>query len=289
MRDTRIRQIARLQKLAQPYLKRKQQDDREWRQTVDGAAAHAAVLAFLIRHGKPRIDEPLSSACQRCSKSDAWKDCCHEFRSSLLNWRKEYAFEPYNREYAFEPYNRDRVYIIGTPLRHVIISSFPGSDEKQKLSTAFASAPPWLIWLTFADYTAELMGLSLPDLSKVSRFLRSKANFDLWWGLPTGAFEREPWPHGYEHEPLARTDLNLLRPTVERPVRQMTRRELRRQRATRMRFNAIERGESWPSLIPAEFLKLPVRKLISLIPRNRDDFHHASIGRPSPASATRRR
>jgi len=40
--------------------------------------------------------------------------------------------------------------------------------EKEKLEQVFASAPPWLIWFTFADYTAELLGLSLPDLSSVA-------------------------------------------------------------------------------------------------------------------------
>ena len=60
MRDIRIRQIVRLQKLAQPFLKRKHDENLEWMWTVYGAANHAAVLAFLIRYGNPRIDEPLS-------------------------------------------------------------------------------------------------------------------------------------------------------------------------------------------------------------------------------------
>jgi hypothetical protein len=44
------------------------------------------------------------------------------------------------------------------------------------------------------------------------------------------AFERIPWPHGPEDEPLARTDLNLLRPTIADATRQMTRREQMRER-----------------------------------------------------------
>ena len=84
MSQARIRQIARLQRLAQPYLKQKEQDDRKWQQTIRGAANHAAVLAFLIRYGKPRIDEPLSDACERCAQSAAWKDCWEEFKSLLL-------------------------------------------------------------------------------------------------------------------------------------------------------------------------------------------------------------
>ena len=62
MSRARIRQIARLQRAAQPYLKQKEQDDRKWQQTIRGAANHAAVLAFVYRYGQPQIDEPLSDA-----------------------------------------------------------------------------------------------------------------------------------------------------------------------------------------------------------------------------------
>jgi hypothetical protein len=37
---------------------------------------------------------------------------------------------------------------MGDPLRHFVIASFPGADEKQKLNTAFAAAPPLLPWFT---------------------------------------------------------------------------------------------------------------------------------------------
>ena len=77
--QARIRQIARLQKLAQPFLKRKGKRMKV-ATTIKGAANHAAVLAFLIRYGKPQIDEPLSDACERCAQSAAWKDCCDEFK-----------------------------------------------------------------------------------------------------------------------------------------------------------------------------------------------------------------
>ena len=237
MRHARFRQIARLQRLAQPYLKQKEQDDREWEQTIRGAANHAAVLAFLIRYGNPRIDEPLSDACERCGQSAAWKDCCDEFKSLLLPG-SEYL--PVQSPGPFQPHSMDSVDIIGAVLRHVIISPYSGADEKQKLEAAFASAPPWLLWFTFADYTAKLLNLAIPDLSNVTGFMRSKANFDLWWGVPSGAFEQAPWPRGCQDEPLARTDLNLLRPTIEDTTRQMTRRELIRERAALQKFQRRE-------------------------------------------------
>jgi hypothetical protein len=100
------------------------------------------------------------------------------------------------------------------------------------------------------------------------------------------AFERIPWPHGPEDEPLARTDLNLLRPTIADATRQMTRREQMRERVALKKSDRGERRDAWPALIPADYLKLSRSERLSLHSKNRD-FHHASIGRPRPGSATR--
>ena len=132
------------------------------------------------------------------------------------------------------------------------------------MDAVFASAPPWLIWFTFADYTAKLLGLTLPNLSEVAGFARSKANFDLLYGLPSGAFERRPWPNGPDNEPLARTDLKLLRPDLklvrpdlQRPDSQMTPRERRRARATDRKSHPFDGTGDWPILLSSEFLQLP--------------------------------
>ena len=257
MSETRFRRIARLEKLAKPYLELARQTERQWERTLQGTAANAAILAFLIRYGNPNIGEPLSCACQRASgatqshaaprfqarplnsdvearhrwefqmnrttsESSAWKEFCEKFPSALLYQSKKYGFKPHDRSSTM---------LIGMLLRHAVISDFPGADDKEKLDAVFRSAPPWLIWFTFGDYTAGLLGLTLPDLSSVTGFARSKASFDRWWGLPSDAFERHPWPDGPDNEPLAHTDLNLLRPAKGRPDRQMTPRERRREHA----------------------------------------------------------
>ncbi len=278
MRQTRSRQIVRLQRLAEPYLKQKAEEEQNWKETIRGAANHAAVLAFLIRHGKPHIDEPLSAAFERCAQSPAWKDCCDEFPSLLPG----YKYLPVKSPGRFEPHSSGHVSIIGERLRHVIVTTYPGADEKQKLEAALASAPPWLLWFTFSDYSAKLLNLTLPDLSEVSKFMRSKANFDIWWGLPRGAFERAPWPYGSEHEPLARADLNLLRPNMEDATRPLTRRELMHRNAA-LEKSEREREEAWPELIPAKLLKMTFHEMFRLRPENRD-FRHARIGRPRPRS-----
>jgi hypothetical protein len=276
MSATRFRRIARLEKLAEPYLEWKSQIEKEWEETLAGAARHAAVIAFVIHYGNPQIDEPLKCASQRCAEAAAWKVCCDAFPGTL------------HTGHGFTAHDRDSVSIIGDPLRYLVISSFPGSDEKQKLDRVFAAAPPWLLWFTFADYTAALLGLTLPDLSEVSQFMRSRENFDLWWGLPRDAFEQKPWPHGKEVEPLARTNLDLLRPAMELPVRTMTNRDLKREREASMTSEGSPVEMSWPPLIPGALLKLSFDEKLKLIRRHSDDYHHPLTRSPMPASTKRR-
>ena len=259
MSQIRFRQVARLEKL----IERRRQTAAEWLRRIRlGAAAHAATLAFLIRYGKPTIDEPLSCAWQRCSESSIWRACCEifAFASAILR-------APGDTEYPFEPNSREATLVYGTPLRYVVMASSPGVGEKDILDAVFASAPPWLIWFTFADYTAKLLGLTLPDLSSVAGFARSKANFDLLYGFPSGAFERRPWPNGPDNEPLARTDLKLLRPDLklvrpdlQRPDSQMTPRERRRAHATYMKSHPFDGTGDWPILLPSELLELPTEQ-----------------------------
>jgi hypothetical protein len=281
MSATRFRRIARLEKLAKPYLEWKSGIEKEWQSTLRGAAAHAAVLAFLIRYGNPQIDESLECATQRCAEAAAWKECCHEFNLHYINLQGE--------ECRFPAHDRDSISGMGYALRHFVISSFPGADEKQKLDTVFATGPRWLLWFTFADYTAALLGLTLPDLSEVSQFSRSKQNFDLWWGLPSGAFERKPWPHGMEGEPLARTDLDLLRPAMEQPAGTMTHRELRRERATSMKSEGLQ---PWPALLSATILKdlnkMSQEEIVKILHRQLDYYHHP-LRRFLMLASTRRR
>jgi hypothetical protein len=272
MSQTRFRQIARLEKLAQPYFQRKRQIEKEWQALPHRAAEHAAVLAFVIRYGDPKIGEPLSCAWERFINTDVWKECCDKWEAMKLEqlgdgWlSREYLGSPLNPG----PYNRDDVSLRGMYFRHELIARFSGATEKEKLEQVFASAPPWLIWFTFADYTAELLGLSLPNLSSVAGFARSKADFDNWYGLPSGAFVPRPWPNGPNNEPLARTDLNLLRPATERPINPTTRREHRRAHANYMKSSFAKTSEDWPDLISLKFLTMSWEKQDKLISARKD-------------------
>jgi hypothetical protein len=210
-------------------------------------AGNAAAIVFLVRHGNPRIDEPLSVAMKRCSESKAWRETRRLFRETL------------RADGDFLPVTKDSVIFLGQEVRHAVIASFPGSNEKQKLSAAFAAAPPWLIWHTFADYTAAMLELPIPDLTRVSRFIRSKKNWVNWWAVPTDAFEHTPWPHGRDNEPMAKIRWPLPTDESSRSQDDQTPRERNRQRKLFGQFEKTD-FESWPYLEPAELMRLPEKE-----------------------------
>jgi hypothetical protein len=259
MNQIRSRQIARLEKRALPYIKQREGIAQQFQNLHRGAVAHAAVLAFVMRYGNPQMGEPLSEACQRVTESEAWEACCEKFPEECKNFRDR----NFRVQYSFGPYNRDRVSSIGELLRHILMSRFPGADEKEKLNRVFKSAPPWLICFTFADYTAKLLDLSLPDLSNVCGFARSKEVFHGWWGLPESAFECQPWPHSANGEPLARTDLSLLG-LGTRQDEAITNRERMRAHANSARSNPSRQIE-WPGLISEKWLQLDFQTQISIL------------------------
>ena len=235
------------------------------------AAGHAAILAFLARHGNPRVGEPLQAAMERCSKTREWKNICRRFPEWL---RERNSADP-----PFRPDNRLKVAQIGEVLRHWVIATYPGRDQQEKLQRAFSSVPPWLIWFCFGDYTAAKLGLETPDLSGVRKFVRSKENFELWWALPVGAFEKTLWPRGPDREHLARIGSDLLiekkPPTL--PQQLTTREKKRQQRILDQRLAARE--QSWPALTPEDVLRMSPRE---------SDARRAAAGRGRFPSANRR-
>jgi hypothetical protein len=73
MSGTRLRQIARLERRALPFLERKRQYDEQTAERLrDGAFTIAANLALLILFGDPKMDEPLSYAWQCALNAEAW-------------------------------------------------------------------------------------------------------------------------------------------------------------------------------------------------------------------------
>jgi hypothetical protein len=271
--QNRFRRIARLENAARPYIGMRDRIQLQWQMARAGAAGHAAILSFLIRHGDPRVGEPLSCAWQRFMDTDVWKQFCdkwNELKFGYLGdeWKeyrestsKDNRLEFISRTDRILPFSRDDAFLLGLELRHEFLERFSGNNEKEKLENVFESAPPWLIWFTFGDYTAKLLGLPMPDLATVMHFARSKEDFANWYGLPRGAFESRPWPNGPDNEALSCTNLDLLRPAKENQNHQMTRRESRQAKAAVK--GLTESIDEWPILLSVNDLTLPFSEKIN--------------------------
>lgn len=239
MRIRTIRQLARLEREAQPYIKRMQRYKRDHRFRLRKVASHAAVLAFIVRYGRPRIEEPLWRACERCEDTNAWKECCERFPTALGSRRR------------FIPYDSGNFSIMAEPIRYAVDWFFRGVDEKDKLNRAFKSAPPWFVWFTFADYSARKLGLTIPNLSSVARFERSHESVDpgAWFSVPEGKFERRLWENGVEQTPFVCSNI------VKAHENQVTPREL--SRANRHMGDRLnQEQDTWPERFPIECIEL---------------------------------
>ena len=275
MNQNRFRRIAQLENAAQPYIGMRSRIQDEWRWTRVGAAGHAAILSFLIRYGDPRVGEPLSCAWQRFMDTDVWKQHCDKWNELKFDrlgeeGKQDGESTPKDNRLSFIwrtdgilPFDRHGVFVLSTRLRHELLERFSGNNEKEKLGKVFESAPPWLVWFAFGDYTAKLLGLPMPDLATVMHIARSKEDFANWYGLPRGAFESRPWPNGPENEQLACTNLDLLHPARDKSNHQMTRRESRRAKAAAK--DLAESTDEWPGLIPVEYLTMPVRDQVKFL------------------------
>ena len=184
MRRTRARQVARLEKLALPYIDRKRHEELE---RAERSASHRdeafvviANLALLVLYGKPAISEPLTCAWERCLASNALK--------------ADGATHSDLRE--IDPFNKQGAHSIAQYFRAHVLPGLPGADEREKLNAVLAKAPPWLLWLTHAEFPILLLGLKLPDLSSVCRFDRPKVSAH--HQLPDGAFAWRQLPEGIE-------------------------------------------------------------------------------------------
>jgi hypothetical protein len=149
-----------------------------------------ANLSLLILLGKPKDDEPLLSAWNRCRESGAWQ-ACHE---------KYGGFDEYGQEDG-TPFGALGAMYIAKYFRKYFLPDLPGANEKEKLDAIIQTAPPWLLWFTYGDRRARILGIKLPDLSKMSQFARG----DFVWmdKLPNGPFEYHPSPDDADNSFMA--------------------------------------------------------------------------------------
>jgi hypothetical protein len=212
MRELRFRRVARFEQLANAYLKRRERETEIPEYLRNIASPIVANLSCLILFGEPRIDEPLPKAWERCLESAAWQACRE----------KHGGFSEYGTDDG-TPFDNLGVTYIAKYFRRYFLPDLPGADEIEKFSMIFKEAPPWLLWFTYGDLDAHILGIELPDLSEISRFARGE---QLFMRLPPGPFELQRLPDGvYDryYTPQARD-------TFEDKAKNMTSRERKRMR-----------------------------------------------------------
>jgi hypothetical protein len=202
MNQTRFRKVARLEKLAEPHLERRREAESESSGYYRLAFPVLANVSLLTLYGKPKIDEPLLTAWQRCFESDAWQAC-----------REEHGgHDEYGRDAGtpFEDLGAER---IARYFREHFLPDLPGAGEEEKLGAILERAPPWLLWFTYCDVNAFFLGIQLPDLSSVSRYVRTESSF---FNLPDGPFKCDPLPDGVydkynvpDHERIKNEEMDM--------------------------------------------------------------------------------
>jgi hypothetical protein len=185
----RFRQTARLERLAEAYLRPKEEADSQFEESVRNYAfIHSANLSALILYGDPKIDEPLSFAWRRCLESAEWQ----KRREKYGGW------DEYGRDSCGDPFDFGATRI-AEYFRKYFLPDFAGGDEVEKFSLIFKKAPLWLLWFTYGDVNARILGIKLPDLSTVNRFIRDPRNF-INGELPPGPFEYRLRADGVEDQ-----------------------------------------------------------------------------------------
>jgi len=190
MTRARFRQTARLERLAEAYLRPKEETASQFEEFVRNYAfIHTANLSALILYGDPKIAEPLSFAWRRCLESAEWQ----KRREKYGGWDEN------GRDSCGDPFVSHGATRIAKYFREHFLPDLPGADEREKFSLILKKAPPWLLWFTYGDVNARILGIKLPDLSTVNRFIRDPQNV-MKDKLPPGPFECCLRAHGSEDQ-----------------------------------------------------------------------------------------
>ena len=182
--QTRLRQVARLERSVLPYLTREEQCDVQTRRFIErNARTKLANIALLVLYGEPRMTESLENAWQCCRQSSAWKACL----------QRHPDFGEYGRDDDATPFRSYSSKYIAAYFEKHFLPELPGADEREKFKLIFRSAPPWLLWFTYTDVSASVLNIKIPDLSSMSCFFRDER---FVFDIPQSPFERCPWPDG---------------------------------------------------------------------------------------------
>jgi hypothetical protein len=247
----RFRQTARLERLAEAYLRPKEEAASQFEEFVRNYAfKHSANLSALILYGDPKIDEPLSFAWRRCLESAEWQ----KRREKYGGW-DEYGAD---RGDPFESFSATQ---IAKYFRKYFLPDLAGRDETEKFSLIFKKAPPWLLWFTYGDVNARILGIKLPDLSTVNRFIRDPRNF-INDKLPPGPFECRLRAHGSEDQLAIDIKDWMNKKKQKTEENDVTSRERKRIRRIREKFKNVSKPLSDQKVI-TKFAELVLLSRIS--------------------------
>jgi hypothetical protein len=251
MTRARFRQTARLERLAEAYLRPREEADSRFEEFVRNCAfIHTANLSALILYGDPKIDEPLSFAWRRCLESAEWQ----KRREKYGGW------DEYGRDDCGDPFVSFGATRIAKYFRQHFLPGLPGADEVEKFSSIFKKAPPWLLWFTYGDLNARILGIKLPDLSTVQRFVRDPRNFGND-KLPTGPFECRLRADGSEDQVAIWTRNWMIKKKRKNEANAVTPRERKRIRRIREKYKNVSKPLPEQEVIT----KIAVLQLLSRI------------------------
>jgi hypothetical protein len=226
----RFRQTARLERLAEAYLRPREEADSRFEESVRNYAfIHTANLSALILYGDPKIDEPLSFAWRRCLESAEWQ----KRREKYGRW------DEYGHDNCGDPFSFG-VTRIAEYFRKYFLPDLPGSDEVEKFSLIFKKAPSWLLWFTYGDANARILGIKLPDLSTVNRFIRDPQTFANDH-LPPGPFECRLRADGSEDQVAIWTKNWMIKKKLKDEANGVTPRERKRIRRIREKYKNVSK------------------------------------------------
>jgi hypothetical protein len=225
----RFRQTARLERLAESYFRPKEEADSRFEEIVRNYAfIKSANLSALILYGDPQIDEPLSFAWRRCLESAEWQ----KRREKYGGW------DEYGRDSCGDPFDFGATGI-AEYFRKYFLPDLAGGDEVEKFSLIFKKAPPWLLWFTYGDVNARILGIKLLDLSTVKQFIRDPRNFRTD-NLPPGPFECRLRTDGVEDQ-IAILTQKVIKKMLKHETIGVTPRERKRMARIREKYKGVSK------------------------------------------------
>jgi hypothetical protein len=148
------------------------------------------------------------------------------------------GWDGYGRDSCGDPFDFGATGI-AEYFRKYFLPDLAGRDEVGKFSLIFKKAPPWLLWFTYGDTNARILGIKLPDLSTVKQFIRDLRDFGND-RLPPGPFECRLRPDGVKDQIAIWTE-KVIKKMLEDETNDATPRERKRMARIREKYKNVRK------------------------------------------------